>query len=287
MNDLIAKLALEWLRAEKLAVEGTDDADTLAKNHDAIAIATDRVYRILAGEMKWSETGAGDKAIWRGRFRDVERFEAAWKVKDDQAAHDEAPQPVRPTPSRPGYVPNYPSPLPTFNPPSSTVRARRDIERAQHRLAADRTERRWWNWYDTLQFGAHHGRAFIQASQRMFNNTNYGNWTLCNLEIPGQLAPDNEARMHGCYVSSTSLEGLLLFSQARFHISVGEHPATPPMFVRDLVMGVVFRVPIKIPRRQNMHVTFETQPSVIDRAYELEPFDLTFHIDGIKIMSAQ
>ncbi len=69
MGMVIRQAARRWYAAEcaadpKLPQNLTDG--------DLYALAVPRVRQLFAGEVRWSETSPGDKAIWRGRPRDVE-----------------------------------------------------------------------------------------------------------------------------------------------------------------------------------------------------------------------
>lgn len=61
-------LVAAWIAAER-------DAGNLVGVDDPTPIALDRVRLVLAGEVRWSEALPGDRAIWRGRARDVRLYE--------------------------------------------------------------------------------------------------------------------------------------------------------------------------------------------------------------------
>jgi hypothetical protein len=66
---VLRRCARIWYAAECAA-----DPDLPMKHlteGDIYALAIPRVRALLAGEVRWSETSPGDKAIWRGRPREV------------------------------------------------------------------------------------------------------------------------------------------------------------------------------------------------------------------------
>jgi len=75
MDNYIQQAALQWWKAEH------PDRDLPSCRGDIYAEAVPRVRRVFAGQVRWSEASAGDKAVWIGRPRDVAKFltaESAW-----------------------------------------------------------------------------------------------------------------------------------------------------------------------------------------------------------------
>lgn len=74
MNDPVSRAAFVWYAAECDANPALPKARTMTPG-DVLAIAVPRVMKVFEGEVRWSETSPGDKAIWKGRPRDIELFE--------------------------------------------------------------------------------------------------------------------------------------------------------------------------------------------------------------------
>jgi len=66
--DPIKRAALEWFKAEHGVNSDWENRLSLG---DIYAEAVPRVKAVFAGEVRWSEASAGDKAVWRGRPRDI------------------------------------------------------------------------------------------------------------------------------------------------------------------------------------------------------------------------
>lgn len=86
--DPIKRAALYWYNAECTADSSLPWNLTCG---DIYALAIPRVRAVFAGEVRWSETGPGDKAIWRGRPRDIEAATTAeeWFNVYDTISFDE------------------------------------------------------------------------------------------------------------------------------------------------------------------------------------------------------
>jgi len=306
MNPTIARIALDWFTAERKAlateirsiardakidgrlaesekIELEADAGGGAPTPDELMIATDRVYQVLRGEVRWSEASPGDRAVWRGRMRDIEKFESWWRqtIHDDDAAMvspiDEAELP--PVPRRRqdrSQLQNYPT------------RAGRQggvyegdavqqwpVPQRSPRLRGYR-ERRWWNFYDTARFEPE--RPW-HASEWLFGNKNVGDRFLTNLDVAGQFGHDTSFVILAFYVDISDLDALRwVASNTMFQFFIGARPETPCMFVRDLFMGIPLRRPLIIPPRQNFscRLDYKERPPA-----DLGPFDLVFHVDGL------
>lgn len=72
-----------WYCAERRADPSLPAYSEGLAEGDLIARALPRVVAVFSGEVRWSEASAGDKAIWRGRPRDIESFQGhqGWAVK--------------------------------------------------------------------------------------------------------------------------------------------------------------------------------------------------------------
>lgn len=247
-SPLIAKLALEWLRAEH-AAQVAETGENFIPSDDEIAIAQDRVYQVCMGEVRWSECGPGDKAIWKGRMRDVARFEQMWRTSRRVDKHIEE------------------------SAGSDGIHRRRFYQR-RHAV-----------WYDTMAFLAT-GNA---VSTRLFGNTNIGDHFLTNLQVPWTLAPrEQTSTILSFSVSVSSMTALRWAADhVMFTFIMGCMPQSPgPLFVRDLFMGVPLLRPIVVPPRQTMSVQVDVRglaqgalPGALPDG--IDPFTLTFHIEGL------
>ncbi len=307
MMPLVAKLALEWLRAEHAArrAKGEEIASFIPPAEDDdedpdLMVAADRVYAICAGDVRWSNCSPGDKAIWRGRMRDVEKFEQLWRtdpgprrlvearIADEEAADRRAQA-------------NYPGPqgrMPTAPDLAAVDDARAPRGQGNRRLLGDGVRnRRWWNWYDTIRC-----RRTMNPSTYLFGDQstgggNIGNFFLTNLQVARRLASDETVVITSFYASVSSLDGLRWGADnVIVQWTMGEMPAGPPMFLRDLFMGIVPLRPIVVPVRQTFYPRVDvrnldglhleeddlarTGPHMFHRE-RVEPFDLTIHCEGL------
>jgi len=278
-SPLISKLALEWCRAEHLArVARGDDTGGFVPHDEELAIASDRVFQVCMGEVRWSDCGPGDKAIWKGRMRDVERFEQMWREsprpRENVAAHMDAEdeRAERDRMNYPGAGGRGPQT------PAEAEEARRPRGQGNRRLGigprlVGAHQRQWFNWYDTLEV-KRSGNSY-----RLFNNKNVGQLFLCNLDMPGTLAHDSTVVITSLYVSISSMAALRWAADnIQVQWIVGDKPATPRMFVRDLFMGIPLLRPIVVPIRQNVGVNVDLRSAPPD---DVELFDLTVHADGL------
>jgi hypothetical protein len=264
---MIAKLALVWLHAEHTDVARDAElsrepgATVAAKalradvekrvwTPDELAEATDRVLEVIRGDVRWRDTTPGDRAVWKGRMRNVETFGRRLGVSGA-------------TPP-PGALADLDEPTP---PPP-----RDRMSRGGPRLYGYR-QRLWWNYYDTVEVNPR------LAWARMFDNNNVGNIFLSNMQLAGQLAGDFV--MAAWYVSIDRFDALeWAASNVCCEVVVGDKPMSPRMFVRDLFMTVVPTRPVIVPVRQNFSVTMNART---DRWPEdLDPFEVTFHIEGLQ-----
>lgn len=278
-SPLIAKLALEWLRAEH-AARVAETGENFVPSEDELAIAQDRVFQVCMGEVRWSECGPGDKAIWKGRMRDVERFEQMWRTsprlvknRDELDAADEREEARRRL--------NYPGPQ------GRGVRTPFDQALEDQSRSRRRVVRRHAVWYDTVGFQ----RTGNRISTRLFGNENIGNFFLTNLQVPGRLASDQTAIILSFSVSVSSMAAL---RWAADHVAItfimGEMPNGPgPMFVRDLFMGIPLLQPITVPVRQTVSAQVNVCGLTADAGLPdgIDPFTLTFHMEGLSTWDIQ
>lgn len=306
MNPTIARMALHWLRAEhqsQLAKDGVPDdvaerdmlhvyaEDRLrgAAKDEEIVIAADRVYQVMSGEVRWSECSPGDRAIWKGQFRDIGKFEQLWRedpaVERAVANFERQAEEQRRAEADPAYRPNYPGPEGRQGPlPQGAGTYEGDNVtpprgQGQRRLLQGGRSRQWMNIYDTIKLSRdhalRHGMFFGAGAEQRIGNT----W-LTNLQVPGYFASDQTFVGLAYYVSLSSLDALR-FAADNIHcaIWIGDKPQHGgPMFVRDLFMGVVPKRPLIIQVRQLFRVEVELRRPVPD---DIEPFELAFHVDGL------
>lgn len=70
------RAAFDWYRAEQAGDPRKLRPMCELTDGDVLSIALPRVRAVFAGEVKWSEASAGDRAIWRGRPRDAHSYGA-------------------------------------------------------------------------------------------------------------------------------------------------------------------------------------------------------------------
>lgn len=292
-NVLIARLALEWLAAERSAsVEDTltiaEDAKidqrpeyvelvrraqfhgevyTPAKGRTdfEICFAVDRVMRVLAGEIRWSETSAGDRAIWKLRFRDVTHF-LRWRDRGGEIHGEEIKKQIdqlTPTPD-----------------PTSQEAPYRVSPRVQT------TEQLWWYYYDTATLDEKSADAERGVSFRLFTHKNVGNFFRSNLQVAGQVGADSRFIVTSMWMTISNLDALGWFGDnVRAAFVVGDKAMTPTMSGKDLFMGVPFTAPyarpLSIPSRQ----AFTVQVHLRDMPPRDIPFDMTFYFAGLQTRS--
>ena len=304
MNPLVAKLALAWVAAERADAGRRGEPMPEIPKQDELAIAADRVYAVMSGEVPWSQCSAGDRAIWRGRFRDLHLFEQLWN-DDDRAwllreAQVEGPTrgkrgpraPRAPGASGQGALrPNYPSPQYPGGPPANAqpllgpmgifggdqaqAARPRDRERVEHRDAV---------FYDTITAGQI--IDWTHGSWRLFGNPHIGHPHLCNLQLGGIIADrDQTAHILGIWIWPTTTEGLLhVANRWRFTVDIGATPVFGPIHARELFQGYAFQRPLLVESRQNFSVK-------IDRDHDVPVFksdvpigdlwDLTFCVQCV------
>lgn len=298
MNTLLAKLALEWVAAERsaaarqelsiasdaLALGRTEDAQKITEsagkqpppNAEELAIASDHVHRVLAGEVRWSEATPGDKAIWKLRFRDVEKY-LRWSRRDENIENDEVehvPLPViTPPPEPPPRTANVlaGTNAPDLTPGSSGYRGRRGP-----RLEGVR-ERLYWNYYDTLTID-----ETAPLTTHLFGNTNVGSFWRSNIMVGGQFPGDQTFVINGYWATISDMSAMGWFADnVLAQIIVGSRPASPPTFGRDLFMGVPLMPPYGRPYVVPIRQSYAVRVDLKDKPPAGMAFDMTFHLDGL------
>jgi hypothetical protein len=299
MNTLMARLALEWVSAERSdsareVLSIASDAAELGRDADAktiianaqrqppptaeeLAIASDHVHRVLAGEIRWSEASAGDKAIWKLRFRDVEKY-LRWTRKDENIAPSDDPEwrpvnefepddvpasarpPIPPIPQTANVLAGTPAPPPRRGPRLVGVR-----------------ERLWWNYYDTLTIDEN-----VLLHTRLFNNTNIGQFWRTNIMVGGMFPGDTTFVIHGYWATISEMSALGWFADnVMTQIVVGDRPASPQTFGRDLIMGVPLMPPYGRPYIVPVRQSYSVIVDLKERPPSGMRFDMTFHLDGL------
>lgn len=299
MNPTIAKMALEWLRAEHrahLQLEQVPDAvadrDTanFVASQDDIIVAADRVYEVMTGDVRWRDCSPGDRAIWKGMFRDVGRFEQVWRenrAARENAAQAEHQQDRQSDADRERQRLNYPGPqgrAPGPPPYGAGVTEGDSVQpprgQGERRMRMQGVHQRYWaNWYDTIKITADHATEHDLFSGANMNNR-IGNYFLTNLQVPGLLASDQTAVITAYYVSLSSMDAIRYAADNVIaQVWLGQKPQHGgPMFVRDLFMGIVPLRPLIVPVRQSVLVTISRR---IPLPSDVEPFELAFHMDGL------
>lgn len=95
--DPLKYAALRWFRAEMESDPSAPHRIHVADPNrltisDIYTLAVPRVRKVFEGEVRWSEASPGDRAIWKGRPRDIERakhrgptgiYQSYWHVAYD------------------------------------------------------------------------------------------------------------------------------------------------------------------------------------------------------------
>lgn len=281
-NPLIARLALDWLRAEHLArVAKGEAADTFVADPDELSVASDRVYQICSGEVRWSDCGPGDKAVWRGRLRDVEKFEQLWRSDPTpQRNLQELTADAERRRNNPNLLPNYPGPGDRNQPFNVGGDFAADRPRTGPQLHGYR-QRNWHNWFDTVTVDRQ-----VNTYYRLFGNENVGNPWKTSLQVAGQLGSDSTGVILSWYASITTMNALRWAADnVQAQMVIGDRPQGAPTFFRDLFVGIALLRPWIIPIRQN--VSMQITCRKIEEVATLEPFEMTFHLDGLLTTDAQ
>jgi hypothetical protein len=305
MTPLIAKLALEWIAAERGAAReraekhGEPEPDPIPKK-DEIAIAADRVYQVMSGEVRYSECGPGDRAIWKGRFRELATFERLWRNDDhkyragDEDRTSENPRRGPPAGSRnrndQSVSPNYPGPagrmtygdyvtgiyegdqpqVPYTQAPTvgSYGGGRRGPRVAGYR------ERLHQIVFDTL------GPDELQESTTwwtMFGNRHIGRPFMTNMQIGGMFWSDMTGVILALWIWTTTLESIHhVANDYQFTLTVGDKPVLSGVHGRELFQGLVLRRPIIVPVRQHFSVDVARRNLM---PAGMEPFELVVCLD--------
>jgi hypothetical protein len=267
MNPLFAQLALDWLQAE-VAHNPAEWKDRLL-DKGAMSVAVDRVYQVLAGEVKWSEASPGDKAIWKSRVEDVPLFLRTWHRNGRAVpiATNEAMDDLLALARLPGEPGDGLPPPEAFENPGSY------------------RERTWWNYYDTWEsVGVVTQTRPSKHTAKLFDNTNVGQRFLTNLQTGHQFPHDDTFVMLCVYATVSTIEALHWgASRIRVEFLIGDRQCLPDLFLRDLFRGVELVTPTKrpliIPVRQRFGATVHLKESPPN---DHPPFDLTFHFEGLR-----
>lgn len=261
-DDIIAVMALQWITAER---EARGEDSTLGTTSDDIAIASDHVYNVLAGNVRWSDAGPGDRAIWRGRFRDVEKFDRWWASRSPARASDVTPVDTRDFSDDP-YNQQSPQPRRAARQPSVAVPKR-------HR------DRMYANYYDTVVFSDRRiepGDLDCPGRARVFGPVHIGMPRLCNLVVPGRI--QDEFWIDTMYCRTTA--SVWQLAEIADHVTVAlqlHKTIHPTVHLRELVMGI----PVKqlLPPQTNfeLHVWRHSFPR------KIPSIEVSFHLEGILI----
>lgn len=281
MNDvLMAKLALAWLTAERAA---RGEKPPTSQHDDELVVAADRVFQVLSGDVRWSQASPGDKAIWRGRFRDVEKFDRWWRAARPSEELPDPPQ-IEPTPEDRGDDDPYNQTTP--RPPQ---RSREPIKQRGQRVRS--TRERWYaNIYDTIQISdqpigrpsmsAHHlnrKRLFLERAS-LWGNANIGDIRYTNVQMSQQFGQDIHFYADTLYASATSLAGLVhIADHVHVQFGVGNSPVCDVLPLRELVMGVPLRR--LIATRQNFWATVVLHPP----DDEIPTLEVAIHLEGVQV----
>jgi len=278
-NFLVARLALEWLSAER-AVRG-EAAPT--KHDDDLPMAADRVYQVLSGDVRWSHASPGDKHIWRSRFRDVEKFDRWWRQAEPSSE-------LPPPPADTVNVDDNP-----YNQQTPRPRGRRPVQPPVRQAR----RREYVNIYDTVQI-CHDptlglGRSYLEissrsATARLFGAANVGSYRLCNLPVPGQVASADAQPTwfyaDTMYATATSVNGLVQMSDFLLVTLILAGKVRGSMLpVRELVMGVPVRT--LVDPGTNIEVFIERhcpQSGSAFAPFVIPSFELSIHLEGVAIV---
>ncbi len=249
LDPLTMQLVIGWIEAEKEAGNFAGLEVT-----DLTPMAIDRVRLVLGGEVRWSETTPGDRAIWKGRARDVAKFDRRWRNRDKDA--------------------------------DQLTTEERNIARRNRRTGAT-SDRRYLNVWDTVLvedgdggpgFTTYTGGSPVQ-SLRLFGNANVGRLDLTNLQVGSMIAGDSPAYIATMYASATDWDGLVGIADRCFvTLVIGSRPMVQAP-LRELVHGVPVRQ--TIPPRQDFNVQLDMFVKHGLPRRRFDPFELVIHLEGV------
>lgn len=198
------RIAMNWYAAERRELSKTHDQrvprelrQELPFWHELTERRRDdirkRVELVLTGEVRRSEMGPGDLAIYFGRYRMLEQ-------SPPDSFFDEHLK----------YLNRI------YRGPGQKELTRQCLK--MHRMV----------WWDCLEFGEY---PLVQITTRLFGNAHIGNYNLTNLQVAGQLAFDQTAYLTGWHLSTnepsgSSLMPILerLLSEGVATMTVGDKP---------------------------------------------------------------
>lgn len=260
MSDaLIVRLALEWLGAERKA---RGDTRPISKMDDEYAIAADRVYQVLAGDVRWSDASPGDKHIWRSRFRDVERFDRWWRAG---LLASNTPSSVEDPDEDDRYNQTTPKP--------------RRGERKPSAVKQSRVRREYTNLFDTAIFGREpYHRAF---TINMFTNANVGTFRLSNMQTAGVLHGDQEFYLDTVYCVPNNMGRFMTICDVVFAtLAIGNRQMWR-LHLRELFSGIPVRQ--TIPPAQTFGVQLELAPFAVPDDFKIPAFECSVHLEGVMV----
>lgn len=240
-NDHYDDLARLWISAEQRA---NPDLYVGLDFKGLLSVARDRCIAICSGEVRYSETGAGDRQVWHGRPRsrlwdDMPVYmDSAGKMHkargDAELANSDIEQAMR---KRSGKEVSAGS-LGSFDPV--------DIDWSElRRPGGGVREFAWVNVYDTIEFV---GDGNIET---FFGNQNIGNVFLTNMQVAGQFSGNSRFIADTFYVVPKKVAGDLEipWDDAVVEMYIGARCCAGPMILADAFVG--YTAELQIPSRSN------------------------------------
>jgi hypothetical protein len=238
LTELLAEI---WHEEEVRAANGSAPRNpwTLATDGEKER-ARERVDLMLVGEVKWSETTPGDRAIWNGR----QRGHHAWVRSRTPLRKHLAQQAVRHSLD--------------FSGVNETVS---------------------WHLYDTLEVSAETDtRTYRLFGNRNIGNSRLTNLWIPGQTGSEQVifVSDMFVTLRGVYSEIVRTEALRYLENATAYLSIGEKRCSPEVHLVDLLVD---RRPVDmiIPERQTYMVTVQPFRRVTTSE---TAFDVVFHLDG-------
>ena len=254
-------MARLWMDAERAADPNLNGMSL----EEYASVARERVAKVFAGEVRWSEASPGDRAVWIGRPRVTALVNDKWKAADyvDDGTGREAMAPLARVVTPPGQISG-----------ESPPRVRGP------RLMGYR-ERIYWNFYDTVRVGEKPfpfpNTRSPRGSVRAFSNANVGEIRKCNLQIGFQFPQHAWFVVLNFYAVPLAPIEAVPWTTVTGRLEVGTKLASPILPLRELAQGTLhLNRPYIIPVRQTYGAVIEWDLSEFD-----QPFDLVLHLEGL------
>lgn len=162
--------------------------------------------------------------------------------------------------------------------------------RARNVDAARANVDRYLNQYDSLLILPEGGRPDLRqahryhwsplvapSSQRIFGNSNVGNYHVCSLQVAGMLGFDSDVHIAQVYAVASRQLVAEDIVHATMNIGCRQVRGGP---LREWIAGMPGGADCRVPPRQNFDMR-------IDVSRVAEPLELTFHVEGTEAWRVQ